>query len=214
MAVLLFQKRGVAYPSQERNDRHFLSPGRGCDSLCWPFGPCAAAPRGAGVVERPSTLPASGRAARGGPAPRRDTPRPAARPSNPPVPATEGAVPRHDGVDLSSLVIDGDVADLWWRPLDLGRAEDEGVEDPLDRELIVDVGHDLQWAPAPATGERVGGVHLADEPRPGGGAATLVGSLVSGTLEQLLLLDPGPPGAVGVVGIKQRAVAARVRGSA
>ena len=34
-------------------------------------------------------------------------------------------------------MIDGDVADVWWRPLDLGRAEAEGVEDPLDRELII-----------------------------------------------------------------------------
>ena len=58
------------------------------------------------------------------------------------------AAPQPPCFELSSLVVDGDVADLWWRPLDLGRAEAEVVEDPLDREVIVDVGHDLKRAPA------------------------------------------------------------------
>ena len=82
----------------------------------------------------------------------------------------------HHAFELSSLVVDGDVADVWWRPLDLGRAEAEVVEDPLDREVIVDVGHDLKRAPALATRERVGVVDLRDQPRPARRAATLLGA--------------------------------------
>jgi hypothetical protein len=70
------------------------------------------------------------------------------------------------GVELSSLVIDGDVSQLWWWPLDLGWAEAEVVEDLLDRELVVDVGDDLERPPAPATDEGVGVIHLADQPGP------------------------------------------------
>jgi len=52
------------------DDEIGLSPGRGSDGLCWPFGFCAAAPWCAGAIQRPSTLPTSGREARGGGLPR------------------------------------------------------------------------------------------------------------------------------------------------
>jgi hypothetical protein len=89
-------------------------------------------------------------------------------------------------------VVDGDAVDVWWWPLDLGWAETEVVEDCVDRELIVDGGDDLERPPASATGERVGVIDLADQPRPGEGAAAFLGDLGGGSLEPLLLLDPSP----------------------
>ena len=110
------------------------------------------------MVQGPSTLPASGRERRGVGLARSGGDTPSWR--------LAAACRRcwlrrvrslgHPGLHLSPLVIDGDVSQLGWRPLDLGGAEAEVVEDPLDCELIVDVGHDLERTPAPATGERIG----------------------------------------------------------
>jgi hypothetical protein len=46
----------------------------------------------------------------------------------------------------------------------LGRAQAQMVEDAPDGQLVGNVGHDLERTSAASTDERVGVVHLADEP--------------------------------------------------
>ena len=64
-----------------------------------------------------------------------------------------------------------------WRPGVLGRAETEVFEDLLDGYLVVEVGNDLELAPA-ATRERVGMEDLGDQARPTRGTAALLGWLL------------------------------------
>ena len=67
---------------------------------------------------------------------------------------------------------------LAWRRLGLlRRAESQVVEDLLDGDLVVEVGHDVELPPALATRERVGMKDLRDEARPTRGRAALLGGL-------------------------------------
>jgi len=70
-------------------------------------------------------------------------------------------------VELPAVVVHGDVAHLAWRrPLALGRAEAEVVEDLVDGRLVVKVGDDRERTSAIAAGERIGVVDLRDQPGP------------------------------------------------
>ena len=57
---------------------------------------------------------------------------------------------------FSSLVIEGDVADVWRRPLDLRRAEAQVVEDFLDDGGLFYEGYQLQSAVTLGALEHIG----------------------------------------------------------
>jgi hypothetical protein len=115
------------------------------------------------------------------------------------------------GPDLSPLVVHRHTDDLsdvrrWL----LRRAETEMVQDPADRDGVGDVGNDLERTTAAFADERIRLKDLGDEPRPGWGAAALLGLLLLMVLASQFLGRPLAAYAVGVVGIEVGAMFAGV----
>ena len=83
--------------------------------------------------------------------------------------------------DLPALPIDGHAYDLVHGRRRLGllrRAETQVREYPIDGDLVVEVGHDLELAPALAAREGVGLEDLGDQARPARGTTALLGWLL------------------------------------